>query len=148
MTACDPGPQKTVHTRRYRLAGLSAHDGVMSFDLGLAGVQRGMRGSTSSSSRSRAWSGGGRGISAGWVSLAGVSRRRVRAVKMSRPVGLAACPAHRPASLTTGLRASRTARSTRLKMSSARQMTLMSASIRRLFFKNMDATAIGPLKLW
>ena len=66
---------------------------------------------------------------------------------MSRPVGLAGWPAHSPASLTAGLRARRIARSTRLKMSSARQMTLISASIRRLFFKNIGATAIGPLKL-
>ncbi len=66
---------------------------------------------------------------------------------MSRPVGLAGRPAHSPASFTAGMRARRTARSTRLKMSKARQMTLMSASMRRLFFKNMGATAIGPLKL-
>ncbi|MHB8290388.1 MAG: hypothetical protein ACYDEY_14385 [Acidimicrobiales bacterium] len=33
---------------------------------------------------------------------------------MSRPVGLAGCPAYIPASLITGLRARRTARSTRL----------------------------------
>ena len=67
------------------------------------------------------------------VPLAGSSRKRERAMKTSRPVGLAGCPAHSPASLITGLRARRTARSTRLKMSKARQMMLMSASIRRLF---------------
>jgi len=48
-------------------------------------------------------------------------------MKMSRPVGLAGRPAHSPASLTTGLRARRTALSTRLKMSNGRQMTPMSA---------------------
>ena len=59
-------------------------------------------------------------------------RSREIALKMSRPVGLAGCPAHSPASLTSGLIARRTARSTRLKMSNARQMTLMRASMRRL----------------
>ncbi len=94
-----------------------------------------------------AWSGGGLGISAGLVALAGMSRNWESAMKMSRPVGLAGCPAQRPASLTVGARARHTARSTRLKISNARQMTPMSASMRRLFFKNMGATAIGSLKL-
>ena len=66
---------------------------------------------------------------------------------MSRLVGLAGRPAQSPASFIAGLRAWRTARSTRLKMSNARQITVMRASMRRLFFKNMGATAIGPLKL-
>lgn len=66
---------------------------------------------------------------------------------MRRPVGLAGRPAHNPASLISGLRARRTARSTMLKMSNPRQITLISTSIRRLLFKNIGATARGPLKL-
>ncbi len=49
--------------------------------------------------------------------------------------------------MTAGEMARRTARSTRLKISSARQITLMRASMRRLDFRNIGATAKGPLKL-
>jgi hypothetical protein len=66
---------------------------------------------------------------------------------MSLPVGLAGRSAHNPASLTAGLTVRRPARSTRQKISNAGQITLLGASIRRLFLKNMGATARGPLKL-
>src|ERR1035437_2053301 len=119
--------------RAVRGAGLGAAGGLGSRGGGGRGGGGGAGGGGGGGGGGRGgWGRGGLACSAGLAGVAGTSRRRERAVKMSRPVGLAGCPAHSPASLSAGLRGRRAARSTRLKMSRARQMTLMSASMRRL----------------
>src|SRR6266511_820861 len=54
-------------------------------------------------------------------------------------------PAYHPASSTAGAIALRTARSTRQNTSSARQITVISAAMRRLVLRNIGATPSGPL---
>lgn len=58
------------------------------------------------------------------------------AAKIMRAVGRAGrFSGYRPRMVRSGAMAWRTARSTRLKTSRARQMTVMRAAMRRLFFK-------------
>ena len=78
--------------------------------------------------------------------LAGSSRKPARAWKISRPVGLAGWPTYSSWRTTAGAMARRTSRSTRQKISSARQITVTSAWMRRLDCTNSGATASGPLK--
>ena len=70
-----------------------------------------------------------------------------RAVRMSRPAGRAGCRLYSPSSLVSGARLRRASRSIRQKTSSARLITVISAAIRRLLFKNIGATARGPFRL-
>src|SRR5271165_6420604 len=111
------------------------------------GCYGGRVGSTPSRSSSRAWTGLGLGICAGLVAVAGISCRPARVVRMSRPVGLAGCRLYRPLILVSGARLRRASRSIRQKTSSARLITVISAAIRRLLFRNIGATASGPLRL-
>jgi hypothetical protein len=83
----------------------------------------------------------------GWLPLAGMSRKWASASKMSRPVGLAGWPTYSLSRVTSGAMARRTWRSTRQKTSRARQITVISAWMRRFDCKNIGATASGPLKL-
>jgi DNA-binding transcriptional LysR family regulator len=103
-------------------------------------------GSTSSRPSRRVWSRLGWGMVAGRPWPAGISRSGARADRISLPVGRAGrWPAARPSRWVSGARACRAWRSIRQKMSRARQITVISAVIRRLLCRNMGATASGPL---
>ena len=60
-------------------------------------------------------------------------------------MGLVFRPGVSPTILTSGAIAARTARSIRQNTSNAKQITVINAAIRRFVFRNIGATASGPL---
>jgi hypothetical protein len=72
--------------------------------------------------------------------LPGIRRMPARASRISRPVGMAGRPAYNPSTLVApwASKAWRTWRSIRQKMSRARQITVIRALMRRLFFRDVE----------